>query len=248
MAKSKRTRKSRTKSIKKEISISIACEDSAGGLKYITELIKSYGFIPKNTCLNKNFTDLKGLVEQVLNEKNLKIVFVDVDDKLKSQGNKNNVNSGIQKARNNNICIIVSNECLELWFLLHFEEQTTFINRYEIFKKLKKHLLNHKKNVLPKNTIHNLEQNKIKNIDWFMILDNNEKELAIKRCKKLIKSKSPLNPWKENPITLMCCFIDFLEKISAINNNIKLTQKEKKNKILETFQKCYPITGMEINV
>ena len=242
-------RKPKEKEIKKNLNIFIACEDSNGGLLYIKNLIKEYGFIPPEKCLDKkHFTDLKNLVNEVYNTKGqIKIVFVDVDDKLNSLKNKANVNDGIQKAISNNICIVVSNECLELWFLLHFKNQTSYIKREKIFEELTKELLNNKKNVLTKNEIKNLKNKDIKNIDWFKILDEDEKNQALQRCNKLIKNKSPLNPWKENPLTLMCCLIDFLKKLQNITNS-KLTKKEKNKEINNLIQKCYPMIGMEINV
>jgi len=242
----KRNRNNRP--IKQNINIFISCEDSKGGLKYIKDLIRSYEFIPnnRNNCINKNFTDLKNLVE-ILNKNtgDIKIVFVDVDDKLNSKANKENVNTGIQKAKSNNICIVVSNECLELWFLLHFKDQTAYITRDEIFNQLIQNLLKYKKHVLTSTEKKDLQNKKIKNIDWFKILNENEKQEAIKRCKNLIKNKIPLNPWKENPITLMCCFIEFLEKLKIINKNYK-SKKEQKQKIEELIKKCYPMIGKEI--
>ncbi len=239
-------RNKKNKQTKQILNISIACEDTKGGLNYTKNLIREYGFYPNDSCYKKkNITDLKNLVETVNKSKEIKIVFVDVDDKLNSSKNKENVNTGIQNAKNNNICIIVSNECLELWFLLHFKNQTAYINREDIFKSLIKELLEKKKHVLTKDEIKNLNQGKIKNIDWYRILDENERKIAIKRCKNNIKNKKPLNPWEENPITLMCCFIEFLEELKNITN-LNLTNNEKKEKINNLIKKCYPMIGMEI--
>jgi len=236
----------KTKPIKQKLNIFIACEDSKGGLNYIKNLIRDYGFHPNDICINKNITDLKNLVEMAnKSEEDIKIVFVDVDDKLNSPANKQNVNTGIQKAKSNNICIIVSNECLELWFLLHFKNQTAYIKRENIFKTLIKELLEKKKNALTKDEIKNLKNGKIKNIEWYKILNDDEREIAIKRCKDNIKNKKPLNPWEENPITLMCCFIEFLEKLKEIiNSNLK--KEDKKMQIKMLTEKCYPMIGMKI--
>jgi len=238
-------RKIKNREINQNLNIFIACEDSKGGLLYVKNLIRHYGFVSQNNCINKNFTDLKNLVEIANNiNEDIRIVFVDVDDKLNSINNKQNVNTGIQKAQNNNICIIVSNECLELWFLLHFKNQTAYIKRKKIFEILKNELLEKKKKLLTQDEIKNLNNGNLKNIDFFKIFDEEERQKAIKRCKKLIKNKIPFNPWKENPITLMCCFIDFLENLKKINTIT--SKKEKKNKIKKLLNKCYPMIGKKI--
>ena len=42
-----------------------------------------------------------------------------------------NVREAIQKAEANGISLAVSNPCIELWFILHFEDQTAYLSRHE---------------------------------------------------------------------------------------------------------------------
>lgn len=42
-----------------------------------------------------------------------------------------NVDTAIDLAHRNDVRIAVSNPCLELWFLLHFGDQTAWIHRHE---------------------------------------------------------------------------------------------------------------------
>ncbi len=41
-----------------------------------------------------------------------------------------NVPDAIQKAKANGIGLAISNPCVELWFILHFEDQTAYVNRH----------------------------------------------------------------------------------------------------------------------
>lgn len=51
-----------------------------------------------------------------------------------------NVPAAINKADGNEIEVAVSNPCIELWFLLHFEAQTAPISRHETQRLAKQHL------------------------------------------------------------------------------------------------------------
>ena len=42
-----------------------------------------------------------------------------------------NVREAIQKAEDNGIHLAISNPCIELWFILHFEDQTAYISRHK---------------------------------------------------------------------------------------------------------------------
>lgn len=53
-----------------------------------------------------------------------------------------------QKAQAHGIGLAISNPCFELWALLHFQEQSAFVERQEVRTRLKKHLPDYEK-VLP---------------------------------------------------------------------------------------------------
>lgn len=46
------------------------------------------------------------------------------------------------------INLAVSNPCVELWFLLHFQSQTSYIDRAEVFVQLKRHLSSYEKSAV----------------------------------------------------------------------------------------------------
>ena len=72
--------------------------------------------------------------------------------------------------------LLVSNPCIELWFLLHYHDQKTEISSDKCFKKLQKFSKEYKKGTLS-------EEEKD-------VLTNN-KELAVERAKKLAKFHNP---------------------------------------------------------
>ena len=72
--------------------------------------------------------------------------------------------------------LLVSNPCVELWFLLHYQEQKTSISSDKCIKKLQKFSKEYKKGTLS-------EEEK----DVFA----KNKELAIERAKKLAKFHNP---------------------------------------------------------
>ena len=43
-----------------------------------------------------------------------------------------NLKNAIEMARANDIAIAISNPCIELWFLIHYEDQTAFISRGDV--------------------------------------------------------------------------------------------------------------------
>ena len=61
----------------------------------------------------------------------------DVDDFLKNNPAK--FEEGLKKAKDHNISVAWTNECFELWLLLHFEQVSTTIPRKDYEKKLKPH-------------------------------------------------------------------------------------------------------------
>ena len=113
--------------------------------------------------------------------------------------NKNTIiEEAIQLAKKNNINIITSSPCIELWFLLHYDYTTANMNNEEVIRRLKKYYLKYKKNI-------NIYPDIIEKID-----------LAIDRAKKLekyqINSKQRIGTVEANPNTEIYKIVEYLMK------------------------------------
>lgn len=113
--------------------------------------------------------------------------------------NKNKIiEEAIQLARRNNIKIITSSPCFELWFLLHYDYTTANMDSEEVIKRLKEYYPKYEKNI-------NIYPDIIKEID-----------LAIDRAKKLEKYQTDNNRRigmvEANPNTEVYKIVEYLMK------------------------------------
>lgn len=113
--------------------------------------------------------------------------------------NKNKIiEEAIQLARKNNIKIITSSPCFELWFLLHYDYTTANMDSEEAIKRLKEYYPKYEKNI-------NIYPDIIKEID-----------LAIDRAKKLEKYQTDNNrrigTVEANPNTEVYKIVEYLMK------------------------------------
>lgn len=108
------------------------------------------------------------------------------------------INKAIQLAKKNNIKIITSSPCVELWFLLHYDYTTSNMSNEEIIKRLKKFYPKYEKNV-------NIYSDIIKNLDK-----------AIERAKKLEKyqldNNRRIGTVEANPNTEFYKIVEYLIK------------------------------------
>lgn len=95
-----------------------------------------------------------------------------------------------------NTVLLSSNPCFELWYLLHFQEQTAALNSVECNRKLILHNVNYKKGTHDRKFIDKLHDKQLK---------------AIHRASKLIKH--------ENPSTQVFLLINELEVIVKRKND-----------------------------
>lgn len=119
--------------------------------------------------------------------------------------NKNKIiEEAIQLARKNNIKIITSSPCFELWFLLHYDYTTANMDSEEVIKRLKEYYPKYEKNI-------NIYPDIIKEID-----------LAIDCAKKLEKYQTDNNrrigTVEANPNTEVYKIVEYLMK-KARNNS-----------------------------
>lgn len=108
------------------------------------------------------------------------------------------INEAIRLAKKNNIKIITSSPCVELWFLLHYDYTTSNMSNEEVIKRLKKFYPKYEKNV-------NIYPDIIKNLDK-----------AIERAKKLEKyqldNNRRIGTVEANPNTEFYKIVEYLIK------------------------------------
>ncbi len=155
------------------------------------------------TYVRGNNTDPLSLVKMLIKEiDELKLDFTDDDVAYcifdtDVDTNKNKIiKEAIHLANKNNIRIITSSPCIELWFLLHYNYTTANMDNEEIIKRLKKYYLKYEKNV-------NIYPDIIEKID-----------LAIKRAKKLekyqIDNNRKIGTVEANPNTEVYKIVEYL--------------------------------------
>lgn len=129
-----------------------------------------------------------------------KWIIIDKDDWSKEE-----INSVMHQARSKDICVGISNECYELWLLLHFEKVTRSTSRMEINAKLNSYFKKY----------FSAEYSKSAQ-DTYRYLIGFQKE-AIKNAEYLIKmhknNHGRINPTENNPITFIYELVKCLNSI-----------------------------------
>lgn len=100
-----------------------------------------------------NETDPVNLVKHTIEKvKELRLILEDddrafciFDTDINPNKNKQ-IKESIELAHNNNIEVITSSPCIELWFLLHYEYTTANMNSDSVIKRLKGHFPKYNKN------------------------------------------------------------------------------------------------------
>ena len=194
--------------------ILIALEDTKSSRFYIKDLLKDKGIIPHIVFAKHIGTDPKSVLQAIeqFNKANPTIKYekawLVID---KDSFNKNNFKGTLETARQKGICVAYSNECYELWLLLHFKDITSFKTR-EMLKKE----LNHE---FQKNF--NLKYEKSEKHVYGMLIDR--QEIAIQRAKKLIKNiikiDGKLDPYNNNPSTKIYLLIECLNNLENCKGN-----------------------------
>jgi len=199
---------------KQNVSILIALEDEKSSRFYIKELIRD-----KNVAANVTFAEHIGSDPRSV----LKAIkkFEDYNPNVKYEKawlvidrdsfDKHNFKGTLETARQKNICVAYSNECYELWLLLHFKDVTSFRTRKELRSELNAEF---KSNF-------NIEYEKSEKFVYGMLIDR-QKE-AIERAENLIKrainDNGCLNPFQDNPSTLIHILIRCLNQLEECKQN-----------------------------
>ena len=137
--KSKRnTKKKRTE----QKAVLIALEDTKSSKYYFEELIKDKKLSGKVLFAKHIGTNPSSVVAAIVQhlDTNKEVIYekkwaiFDRDD-----WTKQDVNSTINRAKQLDVCIGISNESYELWLVLHFEKLTRYTSREDLNKKLNEH-------------------------------------------------------------------------------------------------------------
>lgn len=194
--------------------ILIALEDEKSSRYYIRELIKDKDIMANVVFAEHIGTDPGSVLAAIEKFKvdNPKIKFEKAWIVIDKDSFPKKIFKGtLQTARQRDICVAYSNECYELWLLLHFKNVTGIKDRVQIKKELNAEFKKH----------FNLEYAKSEKHVYGMIIDRQDD--AIRRAKKLTKNLKKLDPhfdpYVNNPSTMMHVLISCL-------NNMKKCKKE----------------------
>ena len=126
-------------------------------------------------------------------------VFVTFD---KDDFSKVDFNDAVRMCENKGYIALWSNECFELWFLLHFNYLDTAITRKEYYVKLK----------------HNLKVDYLKNADNFSLLGKLDRIPKAYAFAKKLESNFDCNdqPADRKPCTMVYKIIDEIETYTGV--------------------------------
>lgn len=193
--------------------ILIACEDQTTEPEYFKEYKDSFEAIwPKETLFLKPIgtgRNSLGVVQQAIEERskletNDKTTIdqtwavFDKDDLDKSEGNIERFNKAFDLGKEEKVKIAYSNECFELWLLLHFEKEDPkkAIPRAEIYSRLEKAIQKHQ----PEFVYEHGNSNVVKLVSKY-----GDKKAAIKRAEELFNyhNQEKHQAIESNPNTLV---------------------------------------------
>jgi len=198
-------------------SVLIAFEDSKSSKYYFNDLLRAKNLKGKIELVNKDKgQDPNSVLNKILKYKEKandsfirKWIVIDKDHWDTPQ-QKYNYSKTIEKARNLNICVALSNDAYELWIFLHFES----LNRDTHRDKLKSML----------NTIFLDKFGKKyekSSSDIYKLIETYQNQ-AIKNAKKLVNqylsNYGKIDPTK-NPITMIYELVEYLNEIDKFEEN-----------------------------
>ncbi len=201
--KSRNTKKQRVE--KKKVLISL--EDTKSSKYYFEKLLQDKNLSGEVIFAKHIGTDPGSVVEAIVSHLTDKTktyekkwVVIDKDDYSKDQ-----INGAIQRAKDLDICVAISNEAYELWILLHFTSVTAYISRADLNKKL---------NVIFKDKFKK-EYSKSSQDVYQLIVGLQED--AIKNSKKLvnfyIQDNGKVTPFSDNPLTTVYQLVEYLNTL-----------------------------------
>jgi len=209
----KRTSRNTKKQQVEKKKVLISLEDTKSSKYYFEKLVQDKNLSGEVIFAKHIGTDPESVVEAIVNHLSDKTktyekkwVIIDKDDYSKDQ-----INGAIQRAKDLDICVAISNEEYELWILLHFISVTAHINRADLNKKL---------NVIFKDKF-NKEYSKSSQDVYQLIVGLQEE--AIKNAKNLvklhIKDNAKVTPFSDNPLTTVYQLVECLNTLYGSGDN-----------------------------
>jgi hypothetical protein len=204
----------------KNVSILIALEDEKSSRFYIRELIKDKNLAANVTFAEHIGSDPKSVLKAITRFKNdnptikYEKAWLVID---RDSFDIANFKGTLETARHNNICVAYSNECYELWLLLHFKDVSKFKTRQELRSELNTEFEKNFKNIGYEKSERNV---------YGMLIDRQED--AIKRAEKLIertiRDNGCLDPFINNPSTQIHVLIKCLNELNSCQKNSYMCQ------------------------
>lgn len=216
----------RKKQIKEQVkSVLIACEDKISSPNYfkmiIKKLIEDKKITQDSLVIAKHeHVNPKGVLKDLLNHKKDDKTYKDFEhrwividrDIARVNGGghpKDDFLTALSEAKSKKVEVAYSNDCFEIWYLLHFVYRDTAISRDDVIKEVIKKLKD--KNFA---TFSKLNKENIKTKEMTELIFNELLELqktAIKNAKKLLENYADLhNPELDNPSTRVFELVEIL--------------------------------------
>ncbi len=216
----------RKKQIKEQVkSVLIACEDKISSPNYfkmiIKRLIEDKKITQDSLVIAKHeHVNPKGVLQDLLNHKKDDKTYKDFEhrwividrDIARVNGGghpKDDFLTALSEAKSKRVEVAYSNDCFEIWYLLHFVYRDTAISRDDVIKEVIKKLKD--KNF---ETFSKLNKENIKTKEMTELIFNELLELqktAIKNSKKLLENYADLhNPELDNPSTKVFELVEIL--------------------------------------
>ncbi|WNL27712.1 RloB family protein [Arcobacter cryaerophilus gv. pseudocryaerophilus] len=218
----------RAKQIKEQVkSVLIACEDKVSSPNYfkmIIQKLKEDKTITQDSLViaQHEHVNPRGVLQDLLNHKKDDKTYKDFEhrwividrDIARVDGGghpKDDFLTALSEAKRKKVEVAYSNDCFEIWYLLHFGYRDTAISRDDIIKEVIKKLKD--RNCV---TFSKLNKENIKTKEMTELIFNELLELqnkAIKYAKKLLENYADShNPESDNPSTRVFELVEILNK------------------------------------
>ncbi|MCF7955778.1 MAG: RloB family protein [Phycisphaerae bacterium] len=205
----------------------IVCEDAKSSTDYFKKLRSKLNIKPVNVevCGKECGSDPRSVVNYANKRKDAAVIspvgdaydetfcVIDID---KHQAD--NLNAAIQKARDSDIHLIISNPCFEYWYVLHFKKTGSVYNHYQSVQKEIRDILRQEF----KDTRYKYEKSGCQFFDTIYP----KTRTAIENSRSILKSQHKNEPdlSKCNPSTHVHQIVECMMEMAKINN--KTTPKD----------------------